>query len=40
MKFEFRKCASHFIKGNRKYTLNNKQLRSQAKKADINFDGN
>lgn len=40
VKFEFRQCATHFIKDNKKYTLNNKQLRSQAKKANIDFGGN
>lgn len=34
--FEFRQCGTHFIKDEKKYTLNVRQLCSQAKKADIN----
>lgn len=34
--FEFRQCATHFIKDGRYYTLPAKQLFSQARKANIN----
>lgn len=34
--FEFRQCGTHFIKDGRSYTLNVRQLCSQAKKANIN----
>lgn len=37
MHFQFRQCGTHFIKNNKKYTLNVRQLCSQAKKANINF---
>lgn len=35
--FEFRQCGTHFIKDGKNYTLNVRQLSSQAKKANINF---
>jgi len=35
--FEFRQCGTHFIKDGKSYTLNVRQLCSQAKKAGINF---
>ena len=35
--FEFRQCGTHFIKDGKKYTLNVRQLCSQAKKANINY---
>lgn len=34
--FEFRQCGTYFIKDGKKYTLNVRQLCSQAKKAGIN----
>ena len=34
--FEFRQCGTHFIKDGREYTLNVRELGSQARKADIN----
>lgn len=34
--FEFRQCGTHFIKDGKSFTLNVRQLTSQAKKADIN----
>lgn len=34
--FEFRQCGTHFIKEGKQYTLNVKDLCSQAKKANIN----
>jgi len=34
--FEFRQCGTHFIKDGNEYTLNVRQLCSQARKADIN----
>jgi len=34
--FEFRQCGTHFIKDNKKYALNVRELCSQAKKANIN----
>lgn len=34
--FEFRQCGTHFVKDGKEYTLNVKQLCSQAKKAGIN----
>ncbi|KAB3526775.1 DUF5131 family protein [Alkaliphilus serpentinus] len=34
--FEFRQCGTHFIKDNKSYTLNVRELCSQAKKANIN----
>lgn len=37
MHFQFRQCGTHFIKDNKEYTLNVRQLCSQARKADINF---
>lgn len=37
MHFEFRQCGTHFIKDNKEYTLNVRQLCSQARKANINF---
>ncbi|MDD4760964.1 MAG: DUF5131 family protein [Bacteroidaceae bacterium] len=35
--FEFRQCGTHFIKDGKNYTLNVRQLCSQAKKANIDF---
>lgn len=35
--FEFRQCGTHFIKEGKKYTLNVRDLCSQAKKANINI---
>ena len=35
--FEFRQCGTHFIKDGRAYTLQKKDLCSQARKANINF---
>ncbi len=35
--FEFRQCGTHFIKDGKTYTINVRQLCSQAKKADINY---
>ncbi|MEG0895551.1 MAG: DUF5131 family protein, partial [Oscillospiraceae bacterium] len=35
--FEFRQCGTHFIKDGKTYTLNVRELCSQAKKADINI---
>lgn len=35
--FEFRQCGTHFIKDGKMYTLNTRDLCSQAKKAGINF---
>ncbi len=35
--FEFRQCGTHFIKDGLEYTLNVRQLCSQARKADINL---
>ena len=35
--FEFRQCATHFIKDGVRYHLQVKDLCSQAKKANINF---
>lgn len=35
VKFEFRQCGSHFIKDNKRYYLNARQLFWQAKKANI-----
>ncbi|MBP3475094.1 MAG: DUF5131 family protein [Lachnospiraceae bacterium] len=35
--FEFRQCGTHFIKEGKAYTLNTRDLCSQAKKANINF---
>lgn len=37
--FEFRQCGTHFIKGDKKYKLNVRQLRSQAIKAGIDWHG-
>ncbi len=37
--FEFRQCGTHFIKDGKIYTLNVRDLCSQARKADINFSG-
>ena len=34
--FEFRQCGTHFIKDGREYTLDVRELGSQARKADIN----
>lgn len=36
VRFEFRQCGTHFIKDNKSYTLNVRELCSQAKKANIN----
>lgn len=35
--FEFRQCGTHFFKDGKAYTLQRKDLFSQARKADINF---
>lgn len=35
--FDFRQCGTHFIKDGKSYTLNVRQLCSQARKAGINF---
>ena len=35
--FEFRQCGTHFIKDGRRYTLQTKDLRSQAKRASIDY---
>ena len=35
--FEFRQCGIHFIKDGREYTLQKKDLCSQARKANINY---
>ena len=35
--FEFRQCGTHFFKDGKAYTLQKKDLFSQARKADINF---
>lgn len=35
--FEFRQCGTHFIKDGRRYTLQTKDLCSQARKAGIDF---
>ena len=35
--FEFRQCGTHFIKDGRRYTLQIKDLRSQAKRASIDY---
>lgn len=35
--FEFRQCGTYFIKDKKQYTLNVRQLCSQAKKANINI---
>ena len=36
--FEFRQCGTHFRKDGREYTLQKKELGSQARKANINYD--
>lgn len=35
--FEFRQCGTYFIKNNKTYTLSTRDLRSQAKKANIDY---
>ena len=35
--FEFRQCGTHFVKDGRAYTLQKKDLCSQARKANINY---
>ena len=35
--FQFRQCGTHFIKDGKAYTLNTRDLCSQARKANINF---
>lgn len=35
--FQFRQCGTHFVKDGKKYTLNTRDLCSQAKKAGIDF---
>lgn len=35
--FEFRQCGTHFLKDGREYTLQKKDLCSQARKANINY---
>jgi protein gp37 len=37
--FEFRQCGTHFIKDGREYTLQVKDLASQARKANLNLGG-
>ena len=37
VKFEFRQCGTHFIKDGKKYTLNVRDLCSQARKANIDL---
>jgi protein gp37 len=36
--FEFRQCGTHFIKDEKTYILNTKDLCAQARKANINFE--
>ena len=36
VRFEFRQCGTYFLKDGKNYTLNVRQLCSQAKKANIN----
>lgn len=38
--FEFRQCGTHFIKDGKKYKLQTKDLCSQARKANIDFNPN
>ena len=38
--FEFRQCGTHFMKDGKKYKLQTKDLCSQARKADIDFNPN
>ena len=38
--FEFRQCGTHFIKDGKKYKVQTKDLCSQARKADIDFNPN
>jgi len=35
--FQFRQCGTYFIKDGRKYTLNVRDLCSQARKANIDY---
>lgn len=35
--FQFRQCGTHFIKDGKTYTLNTRDLCSQARKANISF---
>lgn len=37
VRFEFRQCGTYFIKDGKEYTLNTRELCSQARKANINF---
>ena len=37
--FEFRQCGTHFIKDGKQYKLQAKDLRSQARKANIDYHG-
>ena len=37
--FEFRQCGTHFIKDGKQYKLQAKDLRSQARKANIDYYG-
>lgn len=37
VRFEFRQCGTHFIKDGRAYTLQVRDLTSQARKANINY---
>ena len=36
--FEFRQCGTHFIKDNKMYTLNTRDLMKQARLANINYE--
>lgn len=37
VRFEFRQCGTHFVKDGKAYTLNVRDLCSQARKANIDF---
>ena len=37
--FEFRQCGTHFMKDGKQYRLQTKDLRSQARKANIDYHG-
>ena len=37
--FELRQLGTNFIKDGKKYKIKTRDLRSQAKKANINFNG-
>ena len=38
--FEFRQCGTHFVKDGKEYKLQTKDLCSQARKAEIDFNAN